>query len=101
MTLGIRPEHIRVVQQDAEGSIRAKVDLSEMMGSEIHMHVTVDETDVIIRVPTAEMGAAAIRPGKRQLYTVCHTRTAGPFIRCGNGKKSADIANLKKHVRSY
>jgi len=64
ITLGIRPEHIRLAGEGAADSIRAKVDVSEMMGSEIHLHMTVEGADVIIRVPTAEMHDHAVRLGK-------------------------------------
>ncbi len=64
VTLGIRPEHIRIAGPDEKGGTQAKVEVSEMMGSEIHFHVTVDGTDVIIRVPTAEAENAGLRPRK-------------------------------------
>jgi len=53
VTLGIRPEHT-VIVEEGEG-IAAKVDVSEMMGSSVHLHVTADGRDVIIIVPTMAM----------------------------------------------
>ena len=38
-----------------EGGVPAKVDVSEMMGSSIHLHVTAEGRDVIIIVPTIDM----------------------------------------------
>ena len=55
VTLGVRPEHITIARHDEEGAIRAAVDVSEMMGSELHLHVNVDGRDAIIRVPTVEL----------------------------------------------
>ena len=55
VTLGVRPEHISIARHDEEGAIRACVDVSEMMGSELHLHVSVDGRDAIIRVPTVEL----------------------------------------------
>ena len=55
VTLGIRPEHIRVVPEGTENAIRAKVDVSEMMGSEVYLHVNVDGKDAVIRVPTGDL----------------------------------------------
>ena len=55
ITLGIRPEHIRVVPEGTENAIRAKVDVSEMMGSEVYLHVNVDGKDAVIRVPTGDL----------------------------------------------
>ncbi len=51
ITLGVRPEHTDV----SEDGIAAKVEVSEMMGSSVHLHVNADGHDVIIIVPTVEM----------------------------------------------
>ncbi len=51
VTLGVRPEHTHVSSK----GIPAKVDVSEMMGSSVHLHVNADGRDVIIIVPTLEM----------------------------------------------
>ncbi len=49
--LGVRPEHITLAQK-GEG-IPTKLEVNEMMGSELHLHVyTEDETRLIVRVPT-------------------------------------------------
>ena len=47
--LGVRPEHIVLC---ADG-IKGKVDVSEMMGSSVHLHVGAEGKDVIVIVPTA------------------------------------------------
>ena len=54
VVLGVRPEHLLPCEQ-SDRAIAAAVDVSEMMGSEIHMHVTVGETDAIIRIATSEL----------------------------------------------
>ena len=51
VTLGVRPEHTSL----GDTGIVAKVDVSEMMGSSVHLHVTAEGRDVIIIVPTLEM----------------------------------------------
>ena len=51
VTLGVRPEHTDLDEKGVE----AKVDVSEMMGSSVHLHVTAEGRDVIIIVPTVEM----------------------------------------------
>ncbi len=50
--LGVRPEHIRIVP---EGGVTAAVDVSEMMGSETYIHVTLQGKDTVIRIPTTEL----------------------------------------------
>ena len=51
ITLGVRPEHTHV----SDSGIPAKVDVSEMMGSSVHLHVNANGRDVIIIVPTLDM----------------------------------------------
>ena len=48
VVLGVRPEHIIL----CENGIKSKVDVSEMMGSSVHLHVTAEDKDVIVIVPT-------------------------------------------------
>ncbi len=48
VTLGVRPEHTEL----AEKGIEATVDVSEMMGSSIHLHVDAGDKDVILVIPT-------------------------------------------------
>ena len=51
---GIRPEHIQLKDEGAD-VLHGKVDVSEMMGSEIHLHVTAAGRDVVLRVQTADL----------------------------------------------
>ena len=58
--LGIRPEHVTFANESGTHTIAAKVDVSEMMGSEIHLHVTAKEEggaekDVVLRVATTDL----------------------------------------------
>jgi len=48
VTLGVRPEHLTI----AEKGINGQVEVSELMGSSLHLHMTVDGKDVICIVPT-------------------------------------------------
>ena len=49
--LGVRPEHIKLVKE-GDNAVKANVEIYEMMGSEAHVHVKLNEKDVIIRVQT-------------------------------------------------
>ena len=51
ITLGVRPDHTVL----GSSGVEAKVDVSEMMGSSVHLHVSALGRDVIIIVPTTEM----------------------------------------------
>ncbi|MBR4150781.1 MAG: sn-glycerol-3-phosphate ABC transporter ATP-binding protein UgpC [Firmicutes bacterium] len=51
--LGVRPEHMVLADATDAGAISAKVEVNEMMGSELHLHVfTEDGTRLIVRIPT-------------------------------------------------
>ena len=74
IVLGVRPEHIVL-----EKGIPGKVDVSELMGSSVHLHVTSMGRDVVMVVSTMNMtGAevAALSIGKGVNYNfpghVCH-----------------------------
>ena len=54
ITLGIRPEHIDLVANGTANSIQGRVDVSELMGSEMHLHVDIRGKDAVLRVPTPE-----------------------------------------------
>ncbi len=56
ITLGVRPEHIGLV----DAGIDAKIDVGEMMGSTIHLHVTAMGRDVVLVVSTMNMTGAEI-----------------------------------------
>ena len=54
--LGVRPEHISLEQT----GIDAKVDVSEMMGSSVHLHITAMGRDVVVVVSTMNMTGAEV-----------------------------------------
>ena len=54
--LGVRPEHITL----ADSGIGATIDVSEMMGSSVHLHVNADGKDVVIVVNTMNMTGAQV-----------------------------------------
>ena len=63
--LGIRPEHTEL----ADKGVPAKIDVSEMMGSSVHLHVSAEGKDVIIIVPTTEMLSDAFKMGQQVHFT--------------------------------
>ncbi|MGM9550023.1 MAG: ABC transporter ATP-binding protein [Faecousia sp.] len=56
VVLGVRPEHIELTA----GGIEGKVDVSEMMGSSVHLHVTAMGRDVVLVVSTMNMTGAEV-----------------------------------------
>jgi len=54
--LGVRPEHIVLTHAGEPGAIPCTVEVNEMMGSELHLHVLTEEgTRLIVRVPTIDL----------------------------------------------
>jgi len=54
--LGVRPEHMKLIFEDGPDTIPARLEVNEMMGSELHLHVyTEDGTRWIVRVPTIDL----------------------------------------------
>jgi len=56
ITLGVRPEHITLEQS----GIEARVDVHELMGSSIHLHVTALGQDVVMIISTMNMTGAEV-----------------------------------------
>ena len=59
--LGIRPVHLHI----DENGIPATVDVSEMMGSELHLHMSAGGQDVIAVIPTAGLTFEAVHSGNQ------------------------------------
>ncbi len=56
IVLGIRPDHLEL----DENGFETKIEVSELMGSSIHLHVTVAGKDVIVVVPTLDLTDAQL-----------------------------------------
>ena len=56
IVLGVRPEHITLAKQGDSDAIPCTIQVNEMMGSELHLHVLVDGGDkLIVRIPTISL----------------------------------------------
>ena len=58
VTLGVRPEHVQLCSE----GIKGKVDVSELMGSSAHLHISAEGKDVVVIVPTSG-GVSSYRMG--------------------------------------
>ncbi|MGN1040964.1 MAG: ABC transporter ATP-binding protein, partial [Candidatus Fimimonas sp.] len=58
--LGVRPEHITLTSRKNPAAIPCTIQVNEMMGSELHLHVVTDESGdaLIVRVPTIDLTPA-------------------------------------------
>ena len=71
--LGVRPEHMVLAGKNDQSAIPATLEVNEMMGSELHLHVfTEDGTRLIVRVPTIGLEAGereSLVNGKKMTVT--------------------------------
>ena len=58
ITLGVRPEHTTVLFDGADNAIECTIKVNEMMGSELHLHLSSKNDDsIIVRLPTVDLTA--------------------------------------------
>ena len=56
LVLGVRPEHMTLTDKANPAAVRCTIQVSEMMGSELHLHVLTASGDkLIVRVPTVSL----------------------------------------------
>ena len=56
LTLGVRPEHMVLCEKPGENTLECTLEVNEMMGSELHLHLlTKSGKKIIVRVPTLSM----------------------------------------------
>ena len=68
VTVGVRPEHITL--DKVEGAmIEGVVDVSEMMGSSVHLHVNVGGKDCIIIAPRLDLEGGGLADGSKVRFT--------------------------------
>ena len=60
ITLGVRPNHL-ILTEDGS-ALTATVDVSEMMGSEVHLHTDFGGKEVVIVVPTIDLAKQESKP---------------------------------------
>ncbi len=54
--LGVRPEHTSVLFDKADNAIECTINVNEMMGSELHLHLSSKNDDkIIVRLPTVDL----------------------------------------------
>ena len=71
ITLGVRPEHVSLAKS-GEAALHGTIDVSEMMGSAVHLHVNTMGVDAIIIVQTMGLDAetmANFATGKELAFT--------------------------------
>ena len=54
--LGVRPEHTTVLFDNTDNAIECTIDVNEMMGSELHLHLSsMNDDKIIVRLPTVDL----------------------------------------------
>ena len=67
VTLGVRAENLAIVPQGSQLSVDTIVEVSEMLGNEVHLHAYIDNKDTAIRIPALDADAESIfyQPGDK------------------------------------
>ncbi len=60
VTVGVRPVHISMADEGFSG----KIEVSEMMGSEVHLHINLNGDDIVAVIPTADLDLDLVSIGK-------------------------------------
>ena len=72
VVVGVRPVHIDIKGNTFSGVI----EVSEMMGSEVHLHINVSGDDIVAVVPTAGLDLDTVSLGKKISFSfdpdLCH-----------------------------
>ena len=56
VVLGVRPEHVTLSEKGNPGAIACTIQVNEMMGSELHLHVLTESGEkLIVRIPTVSL----------------------------------------------
>ena len=53
--MGVRPEHFTITPEDKENTLRAKIDVTEMMGTDVHIHVEIDGKPAVVIARTTDV----------------------------------------------
>ena len=59
ITLGVRPSHM-ILSKEPANTLSAVIEVSELMGSEVHFHANADGKDVVVIVPTMDANGERI-----------------------------------------
>ncbi len=63
--LGVRPEHLYI--SDDDNALKGHVELGEMMGSAVHLHIEAYGTDTIVIVPTSDLKDMSLMSGGKAI----------------------------------
>ena len=66
--VGARPEHITLDEKEG-AMLEGTVDVTEMMGSSVHLHITAEGRDCIVIVPTLNMETDDLGAGAKVRFT--------------------------------
>ncbi len=73
VVMGVRPEHSTVLFEKQPNTIESTINVVEMMGSELHLHLSTSASDkVILRIPTIDLTRdqrAQLKGGNKLYFT--------------------------------
>lgn len=99
VTIGVRPEHMELTQREGQ-MIQATVDVSEMMGSHINVHIRVQEKEGVMIVDTQGNSNRNFRMGETIQFTfepaVIHVFDASEITSFDKLKEVAEDITARK-----
>ncbi|OFK22288.1 ABC transporter ATP-binding protein [Olsenella sp. HMSC062G07] len=63
VTVGVRPEQLVISKSGEAGALSGFVEVTELMGSTVHVHATTELGPFVLVVPTVDLGGASYLPG--------------------------------------
>lgn len=95
--LGVRPEHMQLASKHTSSTFKGTVNVCEMMGSELHVHLDVKGQNVIVRIPTI-----AITPEQKEKLltagTVVDLTFTGKVMNFFNTETKVNLLTKHKNV---
>ena len=67
--VGVRPVHIEMSDKGVSKGFTGKIEVSEMMGSEVHLHINLNGDDIVAVIPTANLDLDKVAIGKDFTFT--------------------------------
>ena len=89
ITLGVRPENIELAEAGDKSALTGSVEASEMMGSAVHLHVSVDGKDSIIILQNVEEDGR--RPSDIQVGSALSFAFSGSSVHLFDRKSARNL----------
>lgn len=88
--VGIRPEHITLAKPDEEGALNAIIEVTEMLGSEMFLHVAIEGMGAVVRLVQPEiLNEYTFQFNEQQMIKVRFVESKIHLFDCDSGENLA------------